>query len=228
MFLWQFSFVGSACKNVKMNIFPLSSLKFQHLALRIGLTGGIGSGKSTVSDIFRVLGIPVFDADTEAKKIMNTNAGLRNAIIEKFGAQIYPNDVLDRKALATIVFNDNFQLELLNSLVHPYAIAEAEVWSNQQASPYTVKEAALFFEAGSAIGIDYMIGVYAPKHLRINRVMKRDQITRDEVLQRMQRQIQEEVKMRLCDFVIMNDDQQLLIPQVLKLHERFLEEAIES
>ena len=198
------------------------------MALRIGLTGGIGSGKSTVSEIFRVLGIPVFDADTEAKKIMNSHAGLRKAIIEKFTAPIYHNDVLDRKALAQIVFNNPYQLELLNSLVHPYAIAEAEAWSKRQQAPYTVKEAALFFEAGSAIGIDYMIGVYAPKHIRINRVMKRDEITREEVLQRMQRQIQEEVKMRLCDFVIINDDQQLLIPQVLKLHERFLEEAKEN
>ena len=192
------------------------------MALRIGITGGIGSGKSTVSGIFGVLGIPVFDADSEAKKIMSTHAGLRADIIAKFGAQIYPGNVLDRKALAAIVFNDPYQLELLNALVHPHAIAEAEAWSLRQHSPYTVKEAALFFEAGSAIGIDYMIGVYSPQHIRINRVMKMDHITRDEVLARMSRQIQEEIKMRLCDFVIVNNEEQALIPQVLKLHERFL------
>ncbi len=195
------------------------------MALRIGITGGIGSGKSTVAGIFRVLGIPVFDADHEAKKIMESNEGLRNAIMEKFGDHIYAGGRLDRKALAAIVFNDTYQLELLNSLVHPFAIAEAEAWSDRQVAPYTVKEAALFFEAGSAIGIDYMIGVYTPKHIRINRVMKRDHITREEVVARMQKQIQEEIKMRLCDFVIVNNEEELVIPQVLRLHEQFLAEA---
>lgn len=198
------------------------------MVLRIGLTGGIGSGKSTVAGIFKVLGIPVFDADTEAKQIMETDPGLRNAIIEKFGPETYKDGRLDRKYLSSIVFNDSFQLELLNSLVHPFAIAAAEVWATGQTTPYVVKEAALFFEAGSASGLDYMIGVYAPQHLRLQRVMNRDQVTREEVLARMQRQIQEEIKMRLCDFVILNDDQQLLIPQVVKLHERFLKESKEN
>ncbi len=198
------------------------------MVLRIGLTGGIGSGKSTVAAIFTVLGIPVFDADTEAKQIMETDPGLRNAIIEKFGPETYKDGRLDRKYLSSIVFNDSFQLELLNSLVHPFAIAAAEVWALGQTTPYVVKEAALFFEAGSASGLDYMIGVYAPQHLRLQRVMNRDQVTREEVLARMQRQIQEEIKMRLCDFVILNDDQQLLIPQVVKLHERFLKESKEN
>lgn len=198
------------------------------MVLRIGLTGGIGSGKSTVAGIFKVLGIPVFDADTEAKQIMETDPGLRNAIIEKFGPATYNDGRLDRKYLSSIVFNDPFQLELLNALVHPFAIAAAEVWATGQKTPYVVKEAALFFEAGSASGLDYMIGVYAPQHIRLQRVMNRDQVTREEVLSRMQRQIQEEIKMRLCDFVIMNDDQQLLIPQVIKLHERFLKESKEN
>jgi dephospho-CoA kinase len=198
------------------------------VALRIGLTGGIGSGKSTVAGIFKVLGIPVFDADTEAKQIMETDPDLRNAIIEKFGPTTYNDGRLDRKYLSSIVFNDPFQLELLNSLVHPFAIAAAEVWATGQTTPYVVKEAALFFEAGSASGLDYMIGVYAPQHIRMQRVIIRDQVKREEVLARMQRQIQEEIKMRLCDFVILNDDQQLLIPQVVKLHERFLKESKEN
>lgn len=195
------------------------------MALRIGLTGGIGSGKSTVSGIFKVLGIPVFDADTAAKEVMQTNPTLRQAIIDTFGEAVYTDGQLNRKQLAAIVFSDPFQLETLNALVHPYTIAAAEEWAALQTTPYTVKEAALFFEAGSAIGFDYMIGVYAPQHLRIKRVMDRDQVSREEVLSRMKRQIQEEIKMRLCDFVVLNDDQHLLIPQVLKLHEQFLNET---
>jgi dephospho-CoA kinase len=199
-----------------------------NMSLRIGITGGIGSGKSMVAGIFKVLGIPVFDADSAAKEVMQTDKGLQSAIIEKFGNAVYPGGTLNRKYLANIVFNDPFQLELLNSLVHPFAIAAAEEWAAKQNTPYTVKEAALFFEAGSAIGFDYMIGVYAPQHLRIKRAMDRDGITRDEVLARMNRQIQEEIKMRLCDFVIVNDDQHLLIPQVIKLHEQFLTESKEN
>ena len=195
------------------------------MVLRIGLTGGIGSGKTTVANIFRVLDVPVFDADTEAKQIMETNHGLQKMIIEKFGPSSYIDGQLNRQYLSSIVFNDAFQLELLNSLVHPFTIAAAELWAGKQGAPYIVKEAALFFEAGSAAGLDYMIGVYSPQHLRIRRVMNRDNVTREEVIIRMQRQIQEEIKMRLCDFVVMNDDQQLLIPQVLKLHEQFLKEA---
>lgn len=195
------------------------------MSLRIGITGGIGSGKSMVAGIFKTLGIPVFDADTAAKEVMESNDELRAGIIEKFGAAAYKEGRLDRKFLASIVFTDPFQLEILNALVHPYAIAAAEEWALQQDAPYTIKEAAIFFEAGSAVGFDYMIGVFAPQHLRIHRAMQRDGLTRDEVLNRMSKQISEEIKMRLCDFVIVNDEQQLLIPQVLKLHERFLEEA---
>jgi dephospho-CoA kinase len=198
------------------------------MSLRIGLTGGIGSGKSTVSDIFKVLGIPVFDADSAARTIMETDAGLIAAVTEKFGALSYVNGKLNRKYLAGIVFNDAFQLEIINSLVHPFAIAAAEEWAGKQTAPYTVKEAALFFEAGTAVGFDYIIGVYAPKHLRLKRVMDRDDTPKEEVEARMNRQIQEEIKMRLCDFVIVNDDQQLLIPQVLKLHEQFIKESKEN
>ena len=198
------------------------------MALRIGLTGGIGSGKSMVAHIFKVLGIPVFDADSAAKQVMETDKELQKSLIETFGAETLADGRLNRKYLANIVFNDSFQLEKLNAMVHPATIAAAEKWASGQTAPYTIKEAALFFEAGSSIGIDYMIGVYAPQHLRIKRVMDRDGITRDEVKARMQKQIQEEIKMRLCDFVIINDDQNLLIPQVLKLHEQFLQEAKEA
>ncbi len=196
------------------------------MSLKIGLTGGIGSGKSTVAHIFKVLGIPVFDADKEAKEIMSSDPDLRAQLIRQFGKDTYIDGQLNRKYLSHIVFNDPFQLQQLNALVHPVTIAAAENWTNAQTTPYTIKEAALFFEAGSAIGIDYMVGVFAPKHQRIKRVMDRDGFSREEVIQRMDKQIADEIKMRLCDFVIMNDEQHLLIPQVLQLHQQFLEESV--
>lgn len=195
--------------------------------LKIGLTGGIGSGKSTVAGIFKVLGIPVFDADANARQLMETDETLQAGIIALFGEQAYEKGKLNRKWIADIVFKDPFQLEKLNALVHPAAIKAAEKWATTQTSAYVIKEAALFFEAGSTEGMDYIVGVYAPQHIRINRVMKRDGVTRDEVMSRMQRQIQEEIKMRLCDFVLLNDDQHLVIPQVLKLHEQFMLETKE-
>ncbi len=195
--------------------------------LKIGLTGGIGSGKSTVSGIFKVLGIPVFDADASARQLMETDAALQSGIVALFGDRAYEDGILNRKWIADIVFNDPFQLEKLNALVHPAAIRAGENWADRQTTAYVIKEAALFFEAGSTEGMDYIIGVYAPQHIRINRVMKRDGVLREDVLKRMNRQIQEEIKMRLCDFVILNDDQHLVIPQVLQLHEQFVREAKE-
>lgn len=185
--------------------------------LKIGLTGGIGSGKTTVAKIFEVLGIPVYYADTVAKEIMNTDEALKQQIMQAFGAATYKNSLLDRTYLSSIVFNDKEKLALLNSMVHPAAIRANDVWMQQQTTAYAVKEAALIFESGSSQGLDYVIGVYAPKALRIHRTMQRDDITREKVLQRMGNQINEEIKMRLCDFVIYNNDQQMIIPQVLEL-----------
>ena len=198
------------------------------MALKVGLTGGIGSGKSTVAAIFKTLGIPVFDADAAAKNIMNEDEILRQKIKENFGEAAYTDGILNRKYIANIVFNDAEKLTQLNALVHPAAIAMGEKWSNEQTTPYTVKEAALFFESGSAAGMDYIIGVYALQDLRVKRVMQRDAATHEEVLARMSKQIDEEKKMKLCDFVIVNDEQQLLIPQVTALHEKFIELANEK
>ncbi len=193
------------------------------MVLKVGLTGGIGSGKSTVANIFRVLGIPVFDADTAAKTIMNEDEALKQQVTELFGTQSYINGQLDRKYIAGIVFSNAFKLEQLNAVVHPATIAAAERWLNIQTTPYAVKEAAVLFESGSAAGLDVVIGVFAPQALRIQRVMERDNVTRDEVLKRMGYQIDDEIKKRLCDFVLTNDEQQLLLPQVISLHEKLLQ-----
>jgi dephospho-CoA kinase len=189
--------------------------------LRIGLTGGIGSGKTTVARIFEALGIPVYYADDAAKKLMNTDEELKTLIIQHFGEDSYKNGELDRKYLASIVFNNKEKLELLNSLTHPVTIRDAEEWMNRQASPYCIKEAALLFESGAAEHLDYVIGVYAPQHIRVKRVMDRDGLSTEEVMKRISRQIEEEMKMKLCDFVITNNDQQLVIPQVLELDKKF-------
>lgn len=189
--------------------------------LKIGLTGGIGSGKSTVAKIFETLGIPVYYADTEAKRLMNSSETLKKVIRQNFGEATYENDQLNRKYLAGIVFNNPEKLELLNALIHPVTINDAEQWMQQQSAPYSIKEAALLFESGAAENLDFIVGVYAPQALRIKRVMKRDGLTADEIMKRINRQVNEEMKMKLCDFVIINDEQELLIPQVLKLHQHF-------
>jgi dephospho-CoA kinase len=195
---------------------------FLDMPLRIGLTGGIGSGKSTVARIFEVLGIPVYYADAEAKRIMNEDQMLREEIIKHFGKNAYENGQLNSKYLAAIVFNDRQKLDLLNGLVHPATIRDSEYWMKQQTTPYAIKEAALIFESHSQEYLDYVIGVSAPEPLRIHRTMQRDGITRDGVLARMGKQLQEIIKMRLCDFIIHNDEQQLVIPQVITLHEKLI------
>ncbi len=190
--------------------------------IKVGLTGGIGSGKTTIARIFETLGIPVYYADDAAKKLMNDNADLKKSILNHFGEDSYKNNELDRKYLAAIVFNDKEKLELLNSLTHPVTIKDAEEWISKQTSPYIIKEAALLFESGAAEHLDYVIGVYAPQHIRIKRAMDRDEISAEDVMKRISRQMEEETKMKHCDFVITNNEQQFVIPQVLELHEKFI------
>jgi dephospho-CoA kinase len=193
--------------------------------LKIGITGGIGSGKSVVAGIFSVLGIPVFDADKEARNIMQNDELLVSSIKKAFGDESYLHGKLNRPYIANIVFNQPEKLQMLNSLVHPAAINAATAWMNAQTTPYVIKEAALMFESGSTANLDYVVGVHTPTALRVKRVMDRDHITRNQVLARMKHQMKEVIKMKLCNFVVINDEQQLLIPQVLQLHQRFLQLA---
>lgn len=192
------------------------------MSLRIGLTGGIGSGKTTVVQIFHLLGIRVYNADEAARQLMNSDEELKASIKRNFGEQAYKNNELDRRYIAAIVFNDSEKLKLLNSLVHPATLRDAEQWMQRQTSPYTIKEAALLFESGAEKMLDYVIGVTAPENLRIERVMKRDGVSREEVMKRLSRQMDEEKKLALCDFILVNDETQLLIPQVLELHQKFV------
>lgn len=190
--------------------------------LRVGLTGGIGSGKTTVARIFEVLGIPTYNADKSAKELMNMPGVLRSSLVETFGNDIYNDAGLDRAALAKIVFNNPAELAKLNSLVHPATIAHAMEWMATQKTPYIIKEAALIFEAGSNAGLDYVIGVAAPEALRIKRTAARDKLSETDIRLRMQRQMNEDEKMKRCDFILVNNEEQLLVPQVLQLHEKLL------
>jgi len=198
-------------------------VEFRIFMRKIGLTGGIGSGKSTVATIFKVLGIPVFDADAVAKQLMQSDPELKANLIDHFTDQVFKDGQLDRKFLASIVFHDAYQLNLLNSIVHPITLAAADRWFAQQNAPYVIKEAALMFESGASAGLDLVIGVSAPQAIRIKRVADRDGMSRSEVLARIDKQIDEGLKMRLCDEVILNDDQHSVLAQVLQLHERFCE-----
>jgi len=187
------------------------------MAKMIGLTGGIGTGKSVVAKVFATLGIPVFNADEAAKRIMQTSPEIKIKLIEQFGTNIYNESGLDKEKLASIVFNDPYQLQLLNAIVHPVTIQAAKDWAAKQNSPYVIKEAALIFESAAADGLFKVIGVTAPMSLRIQRVMQRDGVSKEQVEARMQHQISDTIKMRLCDYVIDNNNQQMLIPQVLEI-----------
>jgi dephospho-CoA kinase len=199
------------------------------MSIIIGITGGIGSGKSTIAHVFANLGVPVFDADATAKFLMNTNTIIKEKLIATFGANVYmrvneqsDEQVLNKAYLSNQVFENPNQLALLNSIVHPITIQAAADWAATQHAPYVIKEAALFFESGSLTGVSRVIGVSAPKSLRIHRVMKRENCTKEAVEQRMKHQIDDTLKMKLCDWVIVNDDQQLVLPQVIAVHEKIL------
>jgi dephospho-CoA kinase len=190
--------------------------------LKIGITGGIGSGKSTVAKVFEILGVPVFYADQQAKSLMHTDELLVSGIKDNFGQEAYSDNQLNRKYIADIVFNNQAELAKLNSLVHPAVFRAFDVWVDAQKAPYVLKEAALLFESGSYKLCDKTILVTAPEKLKILRVMHRDSITEELVKARINKQWTEEQGIDLADYKIINDEEQLLIPQVLQLHEQFL------
>ncbi len=192
--------------------------------LKIGVTGGMGSGKTTVCKVFEILGIPVFYADAVAKSIMYTDQVLRQDIIKSFGEKSYSErGDLNRSYLSAIVFNSKTELEKLNALVHPAVFRAFDLWvESQEAVPYVVKEAALLFESDSYKMCDQTVLVKSPLEIRIERIKLRDGITREEIESRMNRQFSDEVKEKLADHILINDERQLLIPQILDLHSYFL------
>lgn len=192
--------------------------------LKIGITGSIGSGKSTVSEIFNVLEIPVYDSDFRAKFLMHHDSKLRQQLKEHFGSGIFDDKgQLQNKQLAQKVFNDREALETLNSLVHPRVREDFTEWTHQFSDhPYILQEAALLVETGSYQNLDHLITVTAPEATRIKRIMERDQVDREAVLARMENQLPESEKVAKSDFVINNDGTELVIPQVLGIHRQLV------
>ncbi|MEO8795333.1 MAG: dephospho-CoA kinase [Daejeonella sp.] len=192
--------------------------------LKIGITGGIGSGKSTACAVFEILGISVFYADVVAKQIMQTDSVLVNDVTSAFGEKSYSDKgELNRKYISDIVFKDDKQLQILNSIVHPAVFRAFDAWSEiHKNEPYILKEAALLFESESYKMCDYNILVKSPEALKIKRIIKRDQISEEEVRLRMDKQLTDRQKEKLSDFILNNNEEELLTIQILKLHEHLI------
>jgi dephospho-CoA kinase len=188
----------------------------------VGITGGIGSGKTTACKIFEQLNVPVYYADIRAKQLMLHNEQLRSKMIQAFGEKAYSNGNLNREYLAKVVFSSKEKLSVLNGLVHPAVGADFDAWLEEhESAKYVLKEAAILFESGAYHNVDVTVLVIAPKEVLIDRVTQRDGYTREEVVKRMNNQWTQERKVKLADHVINNDGTELLIPQVLELHRKF-------
>lgn len=189
--------------------------------IKVGITGGIGSGKSTVCKVFRVLGIPVFEADHTARELMNTDPHIREKLIHLFGSAVYLTDQsIDRKYLAGIVFNNPYLLEKLNEIVHPEVRKAFDDWCLVQQSPYVMHEAAILFESGFYRLMDKTITVVTDEDERIQRVMKRDKVPLELVKKRIQNQWTDEQRIKLADFIIKNNDSELIIPQIIEIDKK--------
>ena len=187
--------------------------------MKLGVTGGIGSGKTSVCRVFGVLGIPVFSADPEAAIIMNTDPDVINGINDISGRNLYPDGILNKEELASLIFHDPELLKKVNSLVHPVVFDHFRIWADKQTTPYVIMEAAILFESGASKLVDRVATVVAPVEERINRVIIRNRLTREQVTDRIKNQMDEEERIRLSDYVINNSENEMIIPVILAIHE---------
>ena len=192
----------------------------------LGLTGGIGSGKTTVAALFQALGVPVYNADDEAKKLMNQSSKVRTQLIELFGANAYSDGLLNRSYIAQLVFKDKEKLNALNQVVHPEVAAHYEAWLSKQTHPYVLKEVAILFELGAEDQFDFILTVTAPKQIRLERVMQRDNKSADEVLSIMNNQWEEDRKIQKSDFVLHNIDALQTEIEVEKINKEILKKIL--
>ena len=188
----------------------------------VGLTGGIGSGKSTIAAMFQELGVPVYNSDERAKHLMNTSKKIRKRLIELLGEKAYLDDKLNRVYIAKKVFNDADLLEKLNHIVHPVVRKDFVKWTKKQNAPYVIQETALLFENNAQELYDLVILITAPKELRIERVLARDEFTKEQVIARMNNQLDDETKLKLTNFVIENIELESTALKVLEIHEAIL------
>jgi dephospho-CoA kinase len=191
-------------------------------ALKLGVTGGIGSGKTSVCKVFTILGIPVFSADRIAREIMDRDESIKSKINAIAGTDLYRNGNLDRMMLASLIFNDNKLLGSVNSLIHPLVFENFASWEKNQIAPYVIMEAAILFESGASKLVDKIATIVAPEEERLNRVTLRNTLTREQVLERMKNQIDDETRIRLSDYVIYNSENDMIIPAILGIHEDIL------
>ncbi|MGD9328072.1 MAG: dephospho-CoA kinase [Cyclobacteriaceae bacterium] len=193
----------------------------KNMSVKVGITGGIGAGKSLVANIFRTFGIPVYNSDTEAKRLMNEDPYLKEQIINLFGPKAYTNNTLNRTYLNEVVFKNHENLNRMNNLVHPAVIKDYNSWLTKYIEKsMTIKEAALLFESNSYMDLDYTILVSAPKSIRIGRVLLRDaNRSKEDIENIIEKQMSESRKKKLSDFIIINDGKMMVIPQVLKIYE---------
>jgi dephospho-CoA kinase len=192
---------------------------------KIGITGGIGSGKSIVCEVFKLLGVPVFHADIVARELQNNDNQIRSNLIHLFGAYIYTSDgTLDRKKLADLIFNDKELIGKVNQIIHPVVRENFFYWAQKYAGKdYILYEAAILFESGYYKDLDLNIIIVANEDIRIKRVMQRDNATMDEVRQRINNQMQDQEKVRMADYILENNERKLLIPQIIELDKVFKE-----
>lgn len=194
--------------------------------LKVGITGGIGSGKSYVCDIFKRFGIPVFHADSVSQKIVEADSVVKKQIVDLFGPEIYLEGKLNRKSVSETVFKEKYLLEKLNRIIHPAVFNQFEIWTKKYNNlPYIIKEAAIIFESGGEKFLDFVITISAPEELRIARVVMRDQAERKNVLARIKNQWNDEQRIKKSDFVIINDEKTLLLPQIINIHKDLIEKS---
>lgn len=196
--------------------------------LKLGVTGGIGSGKTSVCRVFSVLGIPVFSADNEAREVMDIDTSIMLRINTIAGKNLYSSGNLDRSELAKLIFNNSRLLEKVNSLVHPVVFSRFREWVKRQDAPYVIMEAAILFESGADKIVDRIMTVVAPVEQRIERVIRRNMLTSDQVMERMRNQLDDEIRIQRSDYVVRNSENDMIIPAILKIHGELLQQVNKS